>query len=114
MISLLVDECFALDYLSILQVKKDKDSKNHGAWHECRSYLESQMSNKFQDILESKEYADLYDANLKTFEAVAKARSGGNVTAKEVDDCNMLRYNCKVALQTKFFSESAMREVKLS
>jgi len=55
MISLLVDECFALDYLSILQVKKDKDSSNHGAWHECRSYLESQLSNKLQDILESKD-----------------------------------------------------------
>jgi hypothetical protein len=114
MISLLVDECFALDYLSILQVKKDKDPSNHGAWHECRSYLESQLSNKLQDILESKEYADLYDANLKTFEAVGKARSGKEITAKEVDDCNMLRYYSKVAIQSKFFSGSTMREVKLS
>lgn len=114
MISLLVDECFALDYLSILQVKKDKDPKNHAAWYECRSYLESQLSDIFDDILESEEYNDLYEANLKTFDAVGKARSGGDVTAKEVDDCNMLRYNCKVALQAKFFSTSEMREVKLS
>lgn len=114
MISLLVDECFALDYLSILQVKKDKDSKNYEAWYECRSYLEGQLPDSLQGILESEEYENLYEANLQTFDAVGRARSGGDVTAKEVDDCNMLRYNCKVALQSKFFPTSEMREVKLS
>ena len=43
-------------------------------------------------------------ANNKTFDAVEKARYGGDITAKEVDDCNMERYHAKVALQKEFFN----------
>jgi len=114
MISLLVDECYAFDYLSILEVKKDKNPQHEPAWEECRVFLKNQLPEDFDQVINSEEYKNLYDANLKTFDAVAKARSEEPITAKEVDNCNMLRYNCKVALQSKFFSNSSIREVKLS
>lgn len=114
MISLLVDECYALDYLSILEIKKDRDSSSYNSWEECKSHLYLQIPNLLYKILESEEYKNLYEANLKTFDAVDKARSGEEITAKQVDNCNMLRYNCKVALQSKFFTDSMMREVKIT
>lgn len=114
MISLLVDECYAFDYLSILEVKKNIDpEKNKKAWEECFYYLEKQLPNLFKVILSSKEYTELYNANLLTFNAVDKARSGGDISAKEVDDFNILRYNKKLSLQKKYFSENVVREIKL-
>ena len=115
MISLLVDECYAFDYLSILEVKKNANQDdNNDNWTKCMNNLKSQLGDKFMEILMSKEYDILYKANLSTFDAVAKARSGGNVTAKEVDDCNMERYRAKVSLQKKFFPELEITEKKLT
>lgn len=114
MISLLVDECYAFDYLSILEVKKNIDpEKNKKAWEECFNYLEKQLPSLFKLIISSEEYRDLYNANLHTFNAVGKARSGGDISAKEVDDLNILRYNKKLCLQKKYFSENVVREIKL-
>ena len=67
----------------------------------------------FDTVIKSKEYRSLYTANFETFKAVGIARDGGKVTAKEVDECNLIRYNCKVALQDRFFPNSYLREVKL-
>lgn len=114
MISLLVDECYAFDYLSILEIKKNINSeKNKKAWEECFDYLQKQLPDLFQLIINSQEYKDLYEANLLTFNAVDKARSGGSISAKEVDDLNILRYNKKLDLQRKYFSNTIIREVKL-
>jgi len=114
MINILVDECYAFDYLSILEVKKNVDqTKNFKQWKECFDYLKNQIPSIFDQAISSPEYNDLYKSNLRTFDAVAKARSGGNITAKEVDDCNMERYNSKMAFQAKFFPNAIIREIKL-
>ena len=115
MISILVDECYAFDYLSILQVKKNLDQANHTKpWKDCFDHLKEQLGNdKFTEIIQSLEYNNLYKSNLFTFDAVSKARSGGNISAKEVDDCNMGRYDCKIKLQKAFFPESELMEKKL-
>jgi hypothetical protein len=52
----------------------------------------------------------MIEANQITFDAVEKARYG-EITAKEVDQANMLRYQKKCELQKKFFN-SNMKEVK--
>ena len=44
-------------------------------------------------------------AELETFDAVERARYG-EISAKEVDDCNMLRYNAKINLQKAFAIDS--------
>jgi len=62
------------------------------------------------EIIHSKEYQHMIQANQITFDAVEKARYG-SITAKEVDDANMLRYNKKCELQKKFFN-SKIKEFK--
>ena len=39
MINLLVDEAYAFDYLSILDVKRKKKSENYDTWVNCYKYL---------------------------------------------------------------------------
>lgn len=116
MINLLVDECYAFDYLSILQVKRNLDQNNNSEqWKQCYEYLKSQLGDdKFTDVIQSLEYGNLYKSNLLTFDAVDKARSGKDIKAKEVDDLNMERYYAKVALQNKFFPNEKLIERKIS
>jgi hypothetical protein len=103
MINLQVDECFAFDYLSILEIKNSFSKKHEESYINCCNNLKQQLDNKFDSIKKSQEYKNLLFANKKTFDAVEKARYGGDITAKEVDDCNMERYQAKVALQKEFF-----------
>lgn len=111
MINLLVDEAYAFDYLSILQVKQDQypSQKNLKALNECLSYLEKQCD-IFETVLSSEEYKNLIDINTITFNLIDILRSGRNITAKEIDDANMTRYYKKKKLQEKFFHEPLTEE----
>lgn len=105
MINLNVDEGYAFDYLSILEVKFQNINslETSKSFDSCKSFLKSQMSPDLFDLIyESKEYNECKVANQLTFDAVEKARYG-NISAKEVDDCNMRRYNAKINLQKRFF-----------
>lgn len=111
MISISVDEAYAFDYLSILFIKKNINSDCYDHWVDCYSYIENQLGkNKMIEIINSIEYIDLIKANQLTFDAVEKARYG-SITAKEVDQANMLRYDKKNQLQQKFFSKD-IKEIK--
>lgn len=113
MISLLVDECYAFDYLCILEIKKNiNEEKNVRSWKECFDYLKLQLKEKFDLVISSEEYNELYHANLLTFDRVEKVRTGKQISAKEIDDANMLRYEKKVNLQKKFFPNNELREIK--
>lgn len=104
MINLLVDEAYAFDYLSILEIKMSKFPEQGKKFRDCLIQLLHEIQpQSIMDILESQEYHNLRRANEKTFNAVDKARYG-EITAKEVDECNMERYHAKVALQKKFFN----------
>jgi hypothetical protein len=114
MITILVDEGYAYDYLAILTVKHKKinNEKTLLARNLCNEHLLNQLGeDKHIEILYSNEFKDLFDSNNETFDAVEKARYG-QITAKEVDDLNMKRYNCKVALQNKFFPSLEINELK--
>lgn len=115
MILIPVDEGYAFDYLSILEVKtKAMGSKKSAlAFEECSSVLKNQIGeDKFFEVIASTEYSNIVKANTETFNAVESVRRGNGVTAKEVDDCNMNRYHAKTALQKKFFSNSNQIEEK--
>lgn len=106
MISLIVDEAYAFDYLSILAIKKDFSEQNLRLWFECEQNLKRQFSESdWLRIIESKEYKAIVDANKKTFDAVDKAKTN-DVTAQYVDYCNYERYLAKKQLQETFFSKS--------
>lgn len=112
MMYLMTDEGFAFDYLAILQVKMFKLGGTDVHIERCKASFQSQIGLiKFREVYHSPEYQELYNANMETFDAVEKARYG-EISAKEVDDCNMRRYNAKVSLRKKFFSAQEQIEKK--
>jgi hypothetical protein len=112
MINLLVDEAYAFDYLSILEVKKGKSFNNNQAWLNCWSHLQKQFEpEKWLSMIYSEEYRSLLKVNALTFDAVDKAKTN-QVSAKYVDDCNYQRYLAKQNFQNKFF-KSNLSEIKI-
>lgn len=114
MIAILVDEGYAYDYLSILYVKNDliKNPKTKDAQKACEEYISNQVGeDKHAKIISSNEFKNMYEVNLKTFNAVEKARYG-KISAKEVDNLNMDRYKMKILLQNKFFPGIEVSESK--
>lgn len=114
MMTILVDEGYAFDFLSILEVKSEeiKTQKNSQSMNECLKHISEQISERdLKDMMGSAEYKNMVKANKKTFLAVDKARYG-SVSAKYVDECNMERYKAKVAFQGKFFPTTSISEVK--
>lgn len=104
MINICVDEGYAFDFLSILEIKKNRSENAMTNWQNCFNYLKVQLSSDlFTLIINSQEYRNMVAVNQRTFDAVEKARYG-EITAKEVDNANMDRYYAKVALQNKFFT----------
>lgn len=101
-INLKVDLGYAFDYYSILEIKTTLNFLKQEILDEVAEHIKSQFQpDEFDQIIQSTEYSNLLDANKKTFDAVERARYG-TITAKEVDNCNMLRYNAKIALQKAF------------
>ena len=114
MISLIVDESYAYDYLSILRVKAlKKDSEETiSNFMDCSYIIKMQVGPKLHsEILDSIEYKNLLEANKETFEAVDKAK-GDKVKASLIDNLNYKRYLCKQDLQKKFF-QSEQTEIKI-
>jgi len=111
MINLNVDEAYAFDYLSILEIKKEKSS-NNTQWLDCWLYLQNQFeSEKWSSMIHSEEYKNMIKANLLTFDAVDKAKNN-EVTAQHVDYCNYQRHTAKQNFQKKFFT-SDLSELKI-
>jgi hypothetical protein len=110
MVFLNVDEAYAFDYLSILEVKKIKTAKSYDAWNECYIYLKNQFTeDKWFLMINSEEYRKMIEANQLTFEAVDKAKNN-EVSAKEVDYCNFQRHSAKQNFQKKFFNKNLTEE----
>jgi len=109
MINLNVDEAYAFDYLSILDIKKNINQNCHKMWSNSFNFIKNQIGEeKMNEIINSKEYKNMIETNQLTFDAVEKARFGKQITAKEVDDANMLRHKRKLELQTRFFHNILM------
>lgn len=112
MISLNVDEAYAFDYLSILEVKKRKNPLITNDWSKCYVNLQTQFdSEKWFSMINSQEYNNMINANELTFDAVDKAKND-EVTARHVDYCNYQRHIAKQNFQKKFFN-SNLSEVKI-
>ena len=113
MLTILVDEAYAFDYLAILLIKYDF-SKNElilTKAEECMAHIKSQIgTKKMEEILSSDEFKKLLDANKKTFEWVDKAKTD-SCKASDVDKSNYERCKARNALQEKFFTNK-ISEVK--
>ena len=112
MIKITVDEAYAFDYYSILELKRENGSDIDQVIELIKSDIINNIGEiKFNLIINSKEYENLYSSNKKTFDAVDKAKTD-QVLASYVDKCNYLRMIHKKELQNKFFSND-LSEVKL-
>jgi hypothetical protein len=114
MICLLVDESYAFDYLSILEMKSNLDPENSAKkenFRKCHDFLKSQLNAVFNSIIHSTEYHNCYKANLETFNAVDEAKTD-KVKASFVDKCNYGRHIAKQKLQKKFF-DNELNEIKI-
>ena len=114
MIYLPVDESYAFDYLSILELKYKMDLENpqkKSNFMTCYDYLKKQLDDRFILIIESDEYKECLKANMMTFKAVDQAKTD-KVPASYVDKCNFQRHTAKQILQKKFFSNE-LTETKI-
>lgn len=112
MITIPVDEAYAYDYLSILELKKEKDpasSKKVKSFDEVFAHLRNSLGGLHYEIWGSMEYERLRVANKKTFEMVDLAKTD-SVPASAVDRANYERFVCKKALQVKFFDKPVSEE----
>lgn len=113
MISILVDEAYAFDYLAILEIKYDysRDDKILEKIVDCKDHLKKQLGDElFSLIVKSNEYEDLIAANKRTFEWVDKAKTD-SCKASDVDKSNYERCKARNALQERFFANE-ISEVK--
>jgi hypothetical protein len=111
MINLLVDESYAFDYLSILEIKSNKNGDKI-TYNHCKENIISQIGlYEFLEIESSKEYKELLEANLNTFNLVDAVKSD-TCLGVEVDKSNYERFLKKKALQKKFFG-STLNEIKI-
>jgi hypothetical protein len=112
MLKLTVEEGYAYDYLSILQIKFDKlkTENSKTLFLNCSIDLKNQIGEEAHNkIINSIEYKDLCTSNENTFYCVEQARYG-NISSKEVDEANMQRYINKTKLQKKFFNTTSLEE----
>jgi hypothetical protein len=89
MILLEVDEAYAFDFLSILEVKKNK-SGNRKNYEICKGYLRKQIDgNLFDSILNSDVYRDLVNVNLAIFDCVDEVKKNPCI-GLQIDSLNYL------------------------
>ena len=105
-IMLEVDVGYAIDFLSILEVKLNKlnDKISLDNFNYQKGFLSNQINfDLFNQILNSEEYKELYEANKMIWESIDLIKTG-QITAKYVDDLNYKRWILKNKLQSKFFN----------
>ncbi len=118
---IVIDKVEALDRLSILEIKYHavQLSKTQEEKHKISERikdLESRIIKAvgyklFQKIISSKEYDDLFEANLKIFDGVNLARKK-EISDFELNRLNEIRSEKKRNLDAKFFGNE-MAEVKV-
>lgn len=112
MINLKVDEAYAFDYLSILEVKESYLGSQVLYGGVARALKHEVGAKKYNDVINSKEYRALYEANDKIFWMLEQLRTSNySIDARLIDNLNMERFKVKKALQEKFF-ENKITEVK--
>ena len=112
-VKLIVDEAYAFDYLSILEVKYKKTKKREqaDAFVLCAANLANQLSN-YYEIIDSPEYEKLVSVNELIFETIDILKKGDNL-GLTVDNLNYRRYVLKRELQEKFFPDKKLIETKI-
>jgi hypothetical protein len=108
-------EGYIFDILSIYQVKilkAPENTTNYDNFNKLLAEITVEIGHeKAISIIESKEYDDLCQANLQTFELVDAVKSN-TCLGGEVDASNYKRFLAKKALQEKWFNNT-YSEIKI-
>jgi len=118
MIKVSLDEAYIFDLLSILDLKKDKskniESYNTHIENYHNLYLEilNQIGiEKLTEILNSEEYKELKETNIKVFDLVDIGLKDDGLAGKTAKE-NYQRFILKNKLQKKFFKNN-LKETKI-
>lgn len=105
MINLSVDEAYAFDYLSILDIKKNNSEIDFQNFSKVYQSIKSQTDQKiFEEVISSDIYQLMIKANKKIYDLIDEIRiKNVQMDAKIVDDANNQRFFLKKKLQEKFF-----------
>lgn len=110
MILIEVDEAAAFDMLSILQVKLGIAPNAFEQFKKLHASIKEQIGAELMhQIMHSDEYMDLVNANVSVFNDL----SPENITklsALDVHQDNLVRFQCKRLLQEKFFDNNITEE----
>ena len=116
MINLQVDESYAFDFLSILEVKlmyaNEKQEHAQKSFNFYSNLIAEQVGDSlFDEIRESVEYKKLKESNQILFETIDNCKKY-KMDAVIIDKLNYRRFQLKTELQKKFFNKST-NEFKL-
>jgi len=112
MISIIVSEAYAFDYLSILYVKDENFVGDFIHRQQIINCIQSWVgAHGYCKIMESPEFKVLMESNRAVWRLVGKA-SKDECKASEVDAANQLRYAAKKALQERFWPSKPLAEMK--
>ena len=110
MIKISVDEAYAFDYLSIIEIKQ-RIKRNINTETIKNDIIQDIGVDKFNEVIDSIEYKELKSANKVVFEAVDMAKKH-QIPASYVDYCNYQRMIHKKKLQDKHFNNE-LTEIKI-
>jgi len=112
MITIPVDEGYAFDYLSILQIKFKKKLISEYIYNKCKTNIINQIGyNKTNKIIKSKEYSKLLKSNETVFNMVNLAKKD-KILASVVNNENYNRFLLKKEIIKKFFKDKIQLEIK--
>lgn len=113
MINLYVDEAYAFDYISILEVKKSNSSRDLMNYKITCQKIKSQVGeHMFDAVMKSPLYTKLVEVNRNIYDMIDLIRQEiAQLDAKLVDDANVERYKLKAKIQDEFFM-SDLTEMK--
>lgn len=108
MINLLVDEAYAFDFISVLDIKKTNSSKDQENFNITCDYIRSQIGHELFDlIINSDVYHLMININKKIYDLIDDIRIlHKQMDAKIVDDINTQRFFLKRKLQEQFFNDN--------
>jgi len=105
MINIKVDEAYAFDMLSVLDIKKKNSPKDQCNFDTMSCDIEIQIGSKlFKQILNSNVYSQMITVNQIIYDLIDAIRKGNlHLDARVIDDANTDRFKIKQKLQSEFF-----------
>ncbi len=107
MITISVDEAYAFDFLSILEVKRVYLPNTNSLYElYCREIKAQTEETLFSTILASEDYKELVCINRKIYDNLELLRAGKDVAASIIDNLNSDRYRLKTSIQLTYFNSN--------